>query len=121
MEHFVLIQHHLDRNIVSDFIRAPNGRAASRIQVVGEALVRTSIMVAKQSRFGALGRGSARPMARLEAGDSGSAGDGVALGHKDDGQRFGLPEPIEGEVQANELLAGKCVKGVEPDRITADI
>jgi tRNA(fMet)-specific endonuclease VapC len=57
----------LDTNIVSDLIRAPDGRAANRIKVVGEALVRTSIIVAAELRFGALRRGSARLMERLEA------------------------------------------------------
>jgi tRNA(fMet)-specific endonuclease VapC len=57
----------LDTNIISDLIRAPHGRAASRIQVVGEALVRTSIIVAAELRFGALRRGSTRLTARLEA------------------------------------------------------
>jgi tRNA(fMet)-specific endonuclease VapC len=57
----------LDTNIVSDLIRSPHGRAASRIQVVGEALVRTSIIVAAELRFGALRRASARLTARLEA------------------------------------------------------
>jgi tRNA(fMet)-specific endonuclease VapC len=57
----------LDTNIVSDLIRAPDGRAASGIKVVGEALVRTSIIVAADLRFGALRRGSARLMERLEA------------------------------------------------------
>jgi tRNA(fMet)-specific endonuclease VapC len=57
----------LDTNIVSDLIRAPDGRAASGIKVVGEALVRTSIIVAAELRFGALRRGSARLMERLEA------------------------------------------------------
>lgn len=57
----------LDTNIVSDLIRAPQGRAAKRIQVVGEALVRTSIIVAAELRFGARKRGSPRLTERLEA------------------------------------------------------
>ena len=36
----------LDTNIVSDLIRQPQGRAATRIREVGEAQVRTSIIVA---------------------------------------------------------------------------
>lgn len=62
-----MIQNLLDTNIVSDLIRAPHGRAANRIKVVGEALVRTSIIVAAELRFGALRRGSTRLMERLEA------------------------------------------------------
>lgn len=57
----------LDTNIVSDLIRAPQGRAASRIRVVGEALVRTSIIVAAELRFGARKLGSPRLTERLEA------------------------------------------------------
>jgi tRNA(fMet)-specific endonuclease VapC len=57
----------LDTNIVADLIRAPHGRAASRIRVVGEALVRTSIIVAAELRFGARKLGSPRLAERLEA------------------------------------------------------
>jgi len=57
----------LDTNIVSDLIRAPQGRAAGRIRDVGEARVRTSIIVAAELRFGARKRGSSRLTERLEA------------------------------------------------------
>ncbi len=57
----------LDTNIISDLIRQPQGRAASRIQVVGEALVRTSIIVAAELRFGASKLGSTKLTERLEA------------------------------------------------------
>lgn len=57
----------LDTNIVSDLIRAPQGRVAGRIRVVGEALVRTSIIVAAELRFGARKLGSSRLTERLEA------------------------------------------------------
>jgi tRNA(fMet)-specific endonuclease VapC len=57
----------LDTNIVSDLIRAPQGRAASRIREVTEALVRTSIIVAAELRFGARKLGSPRLTERLEA------------------------------------------------------
>ncbi len=57
----------LDTNIVSDLLRAPQGRVAERIRAVGEARVRTSIIVAAELRFGARKLGSARLTARLEA------------------------------------------------------
>ncbi|MGD0432816.1 MAG: type II toxin-antitoxin system VapC family toxin [Acetobacteraceae bacterium] len=57
----------LDTNIVSDLIRAPQGRAAARIREVGEALVRTSIVVSAELRFGARKKGSLRLAGRLEA------------------------------------------------------
>jgi tRNA(fMet)-specific endonuclease VapC len=57
----------LDTNIVSNLMRAPQGRIASGIRVVGEALVRTSIIVAAELRFGAAKLGSARLTERLEA------------------------------------------------------
>lgn len=57
----------LDTNIVSDLIRAPQGRAAGRIRDVGESRVRTSIIVAAELRFGARKRGSSRLTERLEA------------------------------------------------------
>jgi tRNA(fMet)-specific endonuclease VapC len=46
----------LDTNIVADLVRVPRGRAASRIGEVGEAMVRTSIIVAAELRFGACKR-----------------------------------------------------------------
>jgi tRNA(fMet)-specific endonuclease VapC len=57
----------LDTNIVSDLIRAPQGRAATRIREVGEALIRTSVIVAAELRFGAAKLGSSRLTERLEA------------------------------------------------------
>lgn len=36
----------LDTNIVSDLVRMPRGRVAERIQMVGEADICTSIIVA---------------------------------------------------------------------------
>lgn len=57
----------LDTNIVSDLIRQPLGRAANRIREVGEAQVRTSIVVAAELRFGARKLGSTRLTERVEA------------------------------------------------------
>ena len=57
----------LDTNIVSDLIRQPQGRAATRIREVGEAQVRTSIVVAAELRFGARKLGSPRLTVRVEA------------------------------------------------------
>ena len=46
---------------------------------------------------------------------------GIALTSKDDGQKFGLPEPVDGEREATRLLVGKVVQfiSVRPD--TGDI
>lgn len=49
----------LDTNIVSDLIRFPQGRCATRIDEVGEHEVATSIIVASELRFGALKKRSA--------------------------------------------------------------
>ena len=57
----------LDTNIVSDLLRRPQGRVAERIRHVGEASVRTSIIVASELRFGARKLGSQRLTERLEA------------------------------------------------------
>jgi tRNA(fMet)-specific endonuclease VapC len=54
------MRYMLDTNIVSDLIRQPQGRAATRIRDVGEAQVRTSIIVAAELRFGARKLGSTR-------------------------------------------------------------
>lgn len=50
----------LDTNIVSDLVRAPQGRIAARIAEVGEENVATSIIVAAELRFGVAKRRSAR-------------------------------------------------------------
>ena len=42
----------LDTNIVSDLIRNPKGRVASRIEKVGETQVAMSVIVAAELRFG---------------------------------------------------------------------
>lgn len=56
----------LDTNIVSDLVRNPQGRVATRIAEVGEAAVCTSVIVAAELRLGAAKRGSARLTAQLE-------------------------------------------------------
>lgn len=57
----------LDTNIVSDLVRAPQGRAASRVRIVGDSAVCTSIVVAAELRYGAAKKGSTRLTAQLEA------------------------------------------------------
>jgi tRNA(fMet)-specific endonuclease VapC len=52
---------------LSDLVRNPAGRVANRIKVIGEALVRTVIIVAAELRFEATKRGSARLPAQVEA------------------------------------------------------
>jgi tRNA(fMet)-specific endonuclease VapC len=43
----------LDTNIVSDLVRRPQGRIAEHIRKVGEAQVRTSVIVTAELRYGA--------------------------------------------------------------------
>lgn len=57
----------LDTNIVSDLVRNPQGRVTQCIREVGEARVRTSIIVAAELRYGAAKKGSRRLAAQLEA------------------------------------------------------
>lgn len=47
--------------------------------------------------------------------------DGIAHGSEDDGQWFGLPQPVDGEARTNDLLQGQRVVGVEVDEQTADL
>ena len=47
--------------------------------------------------------------------------DGIALTDEDDGQRFGLPEPVDAETKANALLRGTTVTSATVDRLTADL
>lgn len=47
--------------------------------------------------------------------------DGISYGDEDDGQRFGLAEPVNGEAESNRLLRGQKVIGVELETKTADL
>jgi hypothetical protein len=48
-------------------------------------------------------------------------GKGIAHGVEDDGQWFGLAQPVDGEARTNDLLKGQKVVGVELDGQTADL
>ena len=50
----------LDTNIISDLIKNPQGKAARRIERVGEANVCTSIIVVAELRYGCAKSGSPR-------------------------------------------------------------
>jgi hypothetical protein len=47
--------------------------------------------------------------------------DGIAHGVQDDGQWFGLAQPVDGEARTNDLLHGQKVVGVELHDQTADL
>jgi tRNA(fMet)-specific endonuclease VapC len=57
----------LDTNIISDLVRNPQGRAATRLKAVGDTGVVTSVVVAGELRYGCLKKGSARLTERVEA------------------------------------------------------
>ena len=45
----------------------------------------------------------------------------IAFADQDDGQKFGLPAPLDGEAEANRLLSGKTIEKVTVDPETADL
>ena len=57
----------LDKNIVSDLVRNPQGNVARHIRRIGEQKVCTSIIVAAELRYGAAKKSSPRLSAQLEA------------------------------------------------------
>lgn len=57
----------LDTNVISDLVRNPRGRIATRIAEVGEDAVATGIVVAAELRFGAAKKGSPQLSARIDA------------------------------------------------------
>ena len=57
----------LDTNIVSDLVKNPGGRAASRMAGIGDRSVTTNVIVAGEIRFGLLKKGSASLTERVEA------------------------------------------------------
>jgi tRNA(fMet)-specific endonuclease VapC len=61
------IQFLLDTNILSDLVRAPQGKVRRRIVDVGDEAVATSIIVAGELRYGAAKKGSIALSARIEA------------------------------------------------------
>lgn len=56
----------LDTNIVSDLVRNPQGRAATRLQRIGGDQICTSIVVTAELRYGAIRRNSTRLSEQLE-------------------------------------------------------
>ncbi len=56
----------LDTNMLSHLIRDPSGRVARRIEIVGDANVYTSVVVACELRYGARRKGHAILSERVE-------------------------------------------------------
>lgn len=56
----------LDTSIISDLTRNPQGKAARRIEEVGETNVCTSIVVAAELRYGCAKKGSSRLTSAVE-------------------------------------------------------
>ncbi len=48
------------------------------------------------------------------------ANGAIALGHEDDGQRFGLPRPVDGAARALDLLRSRLVTVFDVADVTAD-
>ena len=59
-------QYLLDTNIISDIVKNPQGKAASKIISAGNAKVCTSIIVTSEIRFGAKKRASKKLTQQLE-------------------------------------------------------
>ena len=57
----------LDTNIVSDLVRNPSGRVASKIREVGDEGLGVSVIVAAELRFGCAKRGSPALTRQVEA------------------------------------------------------
>jgi hypothetical protein len=45
----------------------------------------------------------------------------IAFADGDDGQQFGLPAPLDGQTEANRLIAGRSITQVSIDTETADL
>jgi len=56
----------LDTNVLSELIRDPQGKAAKRIERVGETNICTSIIVAAELRYGCAKKGSKRLLKAVE-------------------------------------------------------
>ena len=60
------MQFLLDTSVVSDLVKAPQGKCAARIATVGENNVCTSIIVVCELRYGAVKKNSTRLSRQLE-------------------------------------------------------
>lgn len=60
------LRYLLDTSIISNLVREPHGRVASRITAAGEDTVCTSIVVASELRYGALKSDSSALMDRID-------------------------------------------------------
>ena len=60
------LRYLLDTNILSDLVRQPQGKVASKISSAGEQTVCTSIIVAAELRYGAAKSGSGTLTDRIE-------------------------------------------------------
>lgn len=60
------LRYLLDTNIISDLVRRPRGKVASRIAEVGEDSICTSIIVAAELRYGAEKSGSKQLSERVD-------------------------------------------------------
>ncbi len=49
------------------------------------------------------------------------AGGRIAFANDDDGQWFGLPAPVDGEIKANNLIGSRRITGLRVDRETLDL
>ena len=47
--------------------------------------------------------------------------EGIAVTDEDDGQWFGLSEPVNSAARANDLIEGATIMSAEVDRLTADL
>ncbi|AKM33305.1 transcriptional regulator (plasmid) [Pandoraea faecigallinarum] len=56
----------LDKNIISDVIRSPDGAVARRIEQVGPKKIFTSIIVAAELRYGCAKKGSSKLLTKVE-------------------------------------------------------
>lgn len=45
----------------------------------------------------------------------------IAFASEDDGQKFGLPAPVDGEARANTLIGSNSITGMSIDSQTADL
>jgi tRNA(fMet)-specific endonuclease VapC len=61
-----MTRYMLDTNIISDLIRNPQGKAAKRIDKVGEDNICTSVIVAAELRYGCTKSGSVRLLKAVE-------------------------------------------------------
>jgi tRNA(fMet)-specific endonuclease VapC len=112
----------LDRNIISDLIKHPEGKAARHIASVGEDNICTSVIVAAELRYGCVKRNSKRLLKAVD--DLPEEIEVLPFDIPADVEYGGIRSALENAVKpigANDLLIAAHASAVNATIVTANV